>query len=37
MGDQSVNNVDQELFIKTNLTSVLMGESDKPRAGWKDV
>jgi hypothetical protein len=26
-----------ESFIKTNLTSVLMGGRNKPRAGWKDV
>jgi hypothetical protein len=32
-----VQTVDQESFIKKNLTSVLMGGRDKPRAGWKDV
>jgi hypothetical protein len=37
MGDQSANKVDQESFIKKNLTSVLMGGRDKPRADWKDV
>jgi hypothetical protein len=37
MGDQSANKVDQEYFIKTNFTSVLMGGREKPRAGWKDV
>jgi hypothetical protein len=37
MGDQSANKVDQESFIKINLTCVLMGGSDKPRAGWKNV
>jgi hypothetical protein len=37
MGGQSANKVYQESFIKTNLTSVLMGGRDKPRDGWKDV
>jgi hypothetical protein len=37
MGEQTANKVHQESFLKTNLTSVLIGGSEKPRAGWMGV